>query len=267
MSSSRKFLSDTMLTRPHIHPSPARISTHSTHSRKISSTLVQYAPLSTSSSSTLFEYASLSSTMTTSYSSSDYTTTSSLSARSSTRSLSSAFTSHLTTSTASIGLAPSTTGIADSGLSAHSGFSATDPHIGFAVAVLILLGLLLVMATTMWLTESKDCQASHRLGCEKRKPMSEARIIAEPVGLGIILQPAIVEREGVRGTERLKGWFSTITKREKSPGIIERWINSAVFRARTDLDANAEEGLLLPVQENERIGSEKNQVYIEVDLD
>ncbi|CAD0087233.1 unnamed protein product [Aureobasidium mustum] len=122
------------------------------------------------------------------------------------------------------------------------------------------------MATAMWLAESKDRQTSSKTECQSDKIMGKARKDAEPIGLGITLQPTAEERKEIGCCVRLKGWLSTITKRGKSPDIIERWINSAVFRARTDLDANAEEGLLLPVQENERIGSEKNQVYIEVDL-
>lgn len=243
MVSSMNSFSDTILARPHMRSSPTKISTHSTYSTKTLNTLIQYAPLSTSSSSTLIEYAPLSSTT------------------------SPAFSSRHATSTAPITLTPSSCRTADSGFSAPANPQARCPPLGFTVVVLILLGLLLAMATVMWLAESKGRQKSRRSECQERKIISKPRTKAEPVGLGITLHPVGEERKEVGVSERLKGWLSTIVQRGKFARIFERWSNFAVSRARTDLDMNAEEGLLLAVRESERIGSEKNQIGITLDFD
>lgn len=261
MSSSMNFPSDIILTRINIHPSPTRTSRHTTHFSKTSSTLIQYAPLSTSSRSILIGYAPLSLTTSISRSSSDQATISSHSSISSTHFPSPAITNHATISRAPISLEPS------SSRSAEPGLQPIDPATGLTVIVSILMALLLAMATVMWLAEIKDRQTSSKTECQSDKIIGKTRKDAELIGLGITLQPTAEEKKEIGCCERLKGWLPTNIERGKSVNTIERWTNSAVSRLRIDLSVNAEEGLLLPVQENERIGSEKNQVYIEVDLD
>lgn len=259
MSPSMNSSSHTILTRPHIRPSAIEASTHTTHSRKTSNTFLQSAPLSTSSSSTLFYYAPLSSTTSSSHSS----TISSDSAISIRSSLSTS-TSHSTTLTTSLSPAPTSSGPPDSSLSAHADLQATGLPIEFAVVALILLGLLLAMAITLWSVEGEDCQTSHKPNSQKREIVSGTRANAELFGLGIMLQPAIEERQEIGIYERLKGWFCIMIKERGFARLIERWTNVAVSRARTDPDTNAEKGLLLPVRESEGIGSEKNQIDFEL---
>ncbi|KAG9562029.1 hypothetical protein KCU77_g17655, partial [Aureobasidium melanogenum] len=226
-----------------MRPSPTKLSIQTTYSRKSSNTSIQYAPLSTPSSSILIEYAPLSSTT------------------------SLAFTSHPTIPTASTGLAPSSSRTADSRFSAPADPQARRAPLGSTVVVLILLGFMLAMATMMWLAESKGRKKSQRSECQERKIMSKPRKNVEPVGLGIILHPADEGRKEIEVSERLKGWLSIVVERGKSANMTGRWTEFAVSRTRTDLGMNAEEGLLLPVRESERIGIKKDQIGIELDAD
>jgi hypothetical protein len=178
-----------------------------------------------------------------------------------------AFTSHPSTSTAPTGIAPSSSRTADSDLSATPDSQATFTPLGFTVVVLILLGLMLAMATTMWFAESRGRQTSLRSECQKHKILEKAIANTEPVGLGITLHPDVEERKEIGGRGRLKGRFSASIEKAESARMIARWTNFAVSRAQTDLDMNAEEGLLLPVRESERLWSEKNRIDNELDLD
>lgn len=121
----------------------------------------------------------------------------------------------------------------------------------------------------MWFAESRGRQTSLRSECQKRKILEKAIAIAnaEPVGLGITLHPDDEERKEIGGRGRLKGRFSAIIEKAESARMIARWTNFAVSRAQTDLDMNAEEGLLLPVRESERLWSENNRIDNELDLD
>lgn len=243
MVSSMNSFSHTILTGHHTRPAPTQFSKHSTFSRRTSSTLIHYAPLSKSSSSTLIEYAPVSTTT------------------------SPAFVYRPTPSTASTNIAPSSSRTADPSLSAHPNRQTTYPSVGFTVIVLILLGMMLAMATVMWLAESKGRQISQRLEYQERGILSKPRKPTEPIGLGITLHPAVEERWEIGGCERLKYWFSNVVEKGKSVQKFERWTDFVVSRAHDDLNMNAEDGLLLPVRASERIGSEKNRPGVELDTD
>lgn len=223
-----------------MRPSPTEIPTLEAHSTKILATLIQYAPLSTSSCRTLIEYAPLSSTT------------------------SPALNHQSTLSTASTSIPPSSSRTADPSLSNNINRQTTDSPIAFAIVVLILLGLMLATATMMWLGESKVRQKSQGSKRQERKIISKSRANAEPIGLGITLHPAVEERREIGGYTRLRDWLSNIVDKGKSVKKIERWTDFMVSRARTDLDINAEDGLLLPVRESERIGREKNRIDVEL---
>lgn len=130
----------------------------------------------------------------------------------------------------------------------------------------MLLGLLLALAIMMWFAESKGYQTSHNSEREERK-RNESKTNVEPIGLGIILQPAIEDREETSGCERLKGWLTIVVERGKSASTIGDWTNFVVSKARAELGMDVEEGLLLPIRESERIGSEKSQTEFELSFD
>lgn len=116
----------------------------------------------------------------------------------------------------------------------------------------------------MWFIEIKGYQTLHNSKRQERKSKNESRGNAAPIGLGIILQQVIEDREETGGCERLQGWLVTVLERGKFAGMLGKCTNFAVSRARAELGMYAEEGLLLPVPESERIGSEKNQIDFEL---
>ncbi|KEQ60381.1 uncharacterized protein M437DRAFT_54613 [Aureobasidium melanogenum CBS 110374] len=235
--------SDTISTRPHMRPSPTKLSTPTTYSTKTLNTLFQYVPLSTTSCSPWIQYAPLSSTT------------------------SPAFIYRPTPMTTSTNIASSSSETAELNLSAHADCQTTDTPIGFAIFLLILLGMMLAMATMMWLAESKSLQKWQRSEYQERSILDKQRTDAEPVGLGITLHPAVEERREVGDYERLKNWLSVAVEQGKSAGMTGGWNDFAVSRTRTDLYMNAEEGLLLAVRESERSESGKDQIDIELDAD
>jgi hypothetical protein len=227
-----------------------------THLSKTSDTLFHYSPFSTTSS-TLFHYAPLSSA-----------TSISLHTSTSPHSTTTLIRTQLPTSTGQLGsllalsnLPPSATKTSSLHRPLATDSGILDPSMGFTVVILTILGLLMALTIIIWWTETHACENYRSSEGDKLTTLSHRRV-SEPVGLGISMQSS---KEGKRNTkccERLRGWFPYPIVKAQSAIAVKRWTNSAVDMLRAELDTDAEEGLLLPVQEIERTGREKNQAEL-----
>jgi hypothetical protein len=235
-----------------------------TDSRKTSSTLFHYSPLSTTSS-TLFHYAPLSSA--TSISNSPHSTTiSSYSATTPICSPLPASTSQIDSLLASSSPTPPPTATPGPGQAFIPDSEISDPSMGLTVVVLTLLGFLMVMTVIIWWTEMNACKDSRHQECQTHITSSQMRD-TEPVGLGITIQPAKEEKKAIEHYERLRCWIVRFIGKARVSSTVERWTDYAVAMLRAELDKDAEKGLLLPVQENERSKGEKDRIEIISDPD
>lgn len=120
----------------------------------------------------------------------------------------------------------------------------------------MFLVILMGMTGIIWWMELHAC---------KDLKDQESRIEnPKPVGLGIMMQPRRERRE-IEYRERLRAWLVQLIKKAHFASTMKRWTDSAAAILRVEPGIDAEEGLLLPVQEKERFGGEKDVVGIEVD--
>jgi hypothetical protein len=129
---------------------------------------------------------------------------------------------------------------------------------GFAIVILTLLGILVTMAIIVWWTETRACENCRNSEDNKFTTLRQSRA-SGPVGLGITMQSAKEGKRENRLYERLRGLLSRLSKKAWLVDTMERWLNVVVAKLRDELDTDAEEGLLLPVQEIERVGGAKDQ--------
>jgi len=87
----------------------------------------------------------------------------------------------------------------------------------------------------------------------------------KPVGLGIMMQPRRERRREIEYRERLRAWLVQLIKKAHFANTMKRWTDSAAAVLRAEPGIDAEDGLLLPVQEKERFGREKDEIGIKVD--
>jgi hypothetical protein len=240
------------------------MSTHSAHSRKTSSTLFHYSPLSTISS-TLFHYAPLSST-TSIWKPFYHPTTFSHSISTPICSSLPASTSQSDSSLASSSSAPLPTNASGPDQSVIPDSEIYDPSMGLTVVVLTLLAILMIMTVIIWWTEIHACEDSRNADCQKGPTLSQTRG-SEPVGLGITIQPTKEGRKETSYQQRMRCWLVQSNRRARFADMVGRWTDSAVAMLRAELDTDAEQGLLLSVQASERSKREKGRIEIRVDSD
>lgn len=124
----------------------------------------------------------------------------------------------------------------------------------------------MALTIIIWRTETHACENYRNSEGEIFTILSHRRV-PEPVGLGISMQSSKEGRRDIACCERLRGWFLYLNAKAPFAIAAERWTNSAVDMLRAELDTDAEEGLLLPVQDIEKTGREKNQTEFKVDPD
>lgn len=231
------------------------MSDHLTYSSKTSNTLFHYDPLPTISS-TPVHYAPLHST-TTIYHTIYYTTTLTRSTTPSASPKASASTSRIDPLLVSSSSAPSSTQPPSPENPDVPDSESLDPSIGLTVVILAFVVILVVMTGIIWWVEVHACQGYEDQGIETKN--------WKPVGLGITMQPAKERKTGFGYRERFKGRLAQFDGISWFGEISQRWTSSAVAVLRAELGIDGEEGLLLPVQEKERIGPGKDQVGFEAD--
>lgn len=123
---------------------------------------------------------------------------------------------------------------------------------GLTVVVLAFLILLTVMTGFIWWIELHACNKSGDQASQARDP--------DPIGLGIKMQPSQEGRRDIGYRGQLESLFSHLIKTAGSGNPVERWMTSAVLVLRAELGMDAEEGLLLPVQESEKIQEGKHSI-------
>jgi hypothetical protein len=126
---------------------------------------------------------------------------------------------------------------------------------------LTILGLLLALTIIIWWIETHACE-NYRYSEGNKLTSLSHRSIPEPVGLGILMQSSIEGEKDTRCCERLRGWFLHLVAEARFVISEETWTNLVVDILQAKLDIDAEEGLLLPIQESERIGAEKDQLEV-----
>ena len=238
--------SEPILENMHIYP---------THSSQLSSTLFHYSALSTASS-TLFHYAPLSSTTTISHVT-YHTTTTTHFITTTIRPQLPASTSQWDSSIVSSHFTPSSTQSPSPSHSAVPVSERLDSTTGLTIAVLILLVILTGITGIIWWIELHACKDFKDQESQMENP--------KPVGLGIMMQPRRERRREIEYRERLRAWLVRLTKKAHFANTMKRWTDSAAAVLRAELGIDAEEGLLLPVQEKERLGGEKDEIGINVD--
>jgi hypothetical protein len=235
-----------------IYPSIVRMSSAVTHLEKKSSTLSHYSPLSTTWS-TLFHYEPLSPSPSISYST-HHTTTSIHSATSSTSSSSpiSASLFGFSAARSSPTLSPTKTPSPDHPVTQDS--EILDPSMGLTVVILTFLVILMAMTIIIWWTEIRTCKNPEDRERQTRTTSNQMR--GPEVGLGVTLKPVKERKRYIRGYERIRFWFVQSIKMAWATDAMERWTSSVVAILRAELDTDVEAGLLLSVQESERIGAD-----------
>ena len=228
---------------------------YSTHSSLSSSNLFHHSALSTASS-TLFHYAPLPSTTTISHRSYHTTTI--------TRFITTTIRPHLPASTnrwdSSIVSSHSTPSSTQSPSPSHSAVPVSeelDSTTGLTIAVLMFLVILMGMTGIIWWTELHACKDFKDQESQMENP--------KPVGLGIMMQPRRERRREIEYRERLRAWLVQLIKKAHFANTMKRWTDSAAAVLRAEPGIDAEDGLLLPVQEKERFGREKDEISIKVD--
>lgn len=87
---------------------------------------------------------------------------------------------------------------------------------------------------------------------------SQPEFITGPVGLGISLYPTAKEMNSLGREVDALSWFDR---------VMERLINFAVFRSRTELGSDAGENLLLPIQKDKRAESNTSRYQVDTELE
>jgi hypothetical protein len=115
----------------------------------------------------------------------------------------------------------------------------------------------MVMTGIIWWTATHDCGNSRDQESQTEDP--------KPIVLGITMRPANEERAEIGHSDRLTGWLFRSIRKVRFSDMVERWTDSAVAVLQAELGMDAEEGLLLPVQESERMEGKNHRIDIEVD--
>lgn len=240
-----------------------RMSSAVTHSSKTSSTLLHYPPLSTTWN-TLFHYEPLSSSSTSIPYSTTHTTTSIYSATFSpgASSPTSAISFGYTAAQSSPTPSPTRTPSSDHPVIPDS--EILDPSMGLTVVIGTFLIILIAMTIIIWWTEIHTGKESKGRGHQTHTRSSQIKS-PELVGLGITMRPAKEGKRYIRGYERIRAWIFQSIKKAWAIDAMERWTNSAIAILRAELNTDVEKGLLLSVQESERIGREKKQIEFKVE--
>lgn len=251
--------SSTISTPPHAHSSVTREFSYAPTSSRTSSLRSHHAPSSRETSSTQFHYAPLSSTTFLSHSlhhpppsspSStppfSHTYPSDHTSRPGYPVTTSSLTSTYTTTAPAQSLAPIDT-------------LPPGPSVGLTIAVPVLIALLLTVAVAIWLVEVQGQGQPKRTGHKQESRVeSQPEFISGPVGLGISLYPTAKEMNSLGREVNALSWFDR---------VMERLIDFAVFRSRTELGSDAGENLLLPIQKDKRAESNTSRYQVDTELE
>lgn len=251
--------SSTISTPPHAHSSVTREFSYAPTSSRTSSLRSHHAPSSRETSSTQFHYAPLSSTTFLSHSLHHPPPSSPSSKPTSSHSYSSDHTSRpgYPVTTSSLTSPYTTTGPAQS--LAPIDTLPPGPSVGLTIAVPVLIALLLTAAVAIWLVEVQGQGQPKRTGHKQESRVeSQPEFISGPVGLGISLYPTAKETNSLGREVNALSWFDR---------VMERLVNFAVFRSRTELGSDAGENLLLPIQKDKRAESNTSRYQVDTELE